>query len=72
MIDIKFIRENQELVKKSCKNRGYDINIDELLKLDEKYRNNLQKVEKLKCQRNSATKEINECRLLVREKLKAL
>jgi len=60
MIDIKFIRENPELVKKSCKNRGYDISIDELLKLDERYRNNLQKVEKLKHQRNSATKEINE------------
>ena len=60
MLDIKFIRENPKLVKTSCKNRGYDINIDEFLKLDEKYRTNLQKVEKLKHKRNFAAKEINE------------
>jgi seryl-tRNA synthetase len=60
MLDIKFIRENPDLVKKACKNRGYDTDIDELLKLDKKYRTNLQKVEKLKHQRNTAAKEINE------------
>ncbi|MBW2966777.1 serine--tRNA ligase [Candidatus Woesearchaeota archaeon] len=60
MLDIKFIRENPSLVKKACKNRGYDIDIDNFLRLDEKYRTNLQKVEKLKYQRNTAAKEINE------------
>jgi len=58
MLSIKFIRENPEVVKKAIKDRGYDINIDELLKLDEKYRKNLQKVEKLKYERNTATNEI--------------
>ena len=60
MLDIRFIRENPSVVKKSCKNRGYDVDIDKLLKLDESYRTSLKKVESLKQQRNSATKEINE------------
>lgn len=34
MLDIKFIRENKELVKKSAKNKGYDVDVDSLLKLD--------------------------------------
>jgi seryl-tRNA synthetase len=60
MLDIKFIRENPKIVKKACKDRGYDVDVDELLKLDEQYRDSLQKVEKLKHQRNTATQEINE------------
>ncbi len=34
MLDIKYIRENADLVKKSAKNKGYDVDIDKLLKLD--------------------------------------
>ena len=60
MLDMKFIRENPKLTSKSIKDRGYDINTDELLKLDEKYRKNLQKTEKLKHQRNIATDEIRQ------------
>lgn len=58
MLSIKFIRENPETIKKAVKNRGYEINIDELLTLDEKYRKSLKKVEKLKHERNQATEEI--------------
>ena len=60
MIDIKLIRENPKLIKKSCKNRNYEIDIDALLKLDEKYRSALQKTEKLKSSRNKIAQEINE------------
>ena len=28
MLDIKFIRENSDIIKKGIKDRGYDINID--------------------------------------------
>lgn len=60
MLDIRFIRENSKLVEKAVKARGYDINTEELLKLDERFRKNLQKVEKLKHQRNKATDEIRQ------------
>ena len=36
MLDVKFIRENLELVEKSAKEKGYKINITELLELDDK------------------------------------
>ena len=31
MLDVKFIRENTELVEKSAREKGYKINIQELL-----------------------------------------
>ncbi len=63
MLDLKFIRENPEVVKKTIKDRGYKIDISELLKLDEKYRANLQKVEKLKHKRNVASLEIRKLKV---------
>jgi len=63
MLDIKFIRENPNVVKKTIKDRGYKIDVDELLKLDEKYRASLQKVEKLKHQRNVASLEIRKLKV---------
>jgi len=60
MIDIKFIRENPAIVKKAIKGRGYDVNIDVLLKSDKEYRQNLQELEKLKHKRNIISREINE------------
>ena len=59
MLDIKFIRENSGVVKKGVKDRGYDVNIDALLKYDKEYRNNLQDLEKLNHKRNITSKEIN-------------
>jgi seryl-tRNA synthetase len=59
MLDIKFIRENPEAVKKGVKDRGYDIDIDALLKYDKEYRRNLQELEKLNHKRNTVSKEIN-------------
>lgn len=38
MLDIKFIRENAEKIKESCKNRNMKCDIDRLLELDEKRR----------------------------------
>ena len=45
MLDIKFIRENKEAIAKNCESRRVKINIDELLKLDEKRRDGLKKIE---------------------------
>ena len=52
MLDIKFIRDNLELVEKSAKEKGYKINIKEVLELDEKRRAELSKVEELRRQKN--------------------
>ncbi len=59
MLNIKLIREKPKLVQKSCKNRGYDVKIDELLKLDKKFRELKQKVDKLRGKRNIVAQEIN-------------
>jgi len=58
MLDLKFIRDNKDLVKESIKNRGYKLDIDELLKLDEEYRKLLSEVEELRSKRNKANDEI--------------
>mgnify|MGYP001158014460 CR=1 FL=1 len=48
MLDIKFVRNNIELVKKSLINRNHDTKIlDELIVLDEKRRDILKEVEEL-------------------------
>ena len=52
MLDVKFIRDNLELVEKSAKEKGYKINIKEVLKLDEDRRKKLTRVEELRRERN--------------------
>ena len=52
MLDVKFIRENLELVKKSAKEKGYKIKIEEVLELDDKRKKELTRVEELRRQRN--------------------
>lgn len=52
MLDVKFIRENLDLVEKSTKEKGYKINIKDLLKLDDKRKEILVEVEDLRKQRN--------------------
>ncbi len=56
MLDIKFIRENRELVIENCKNRNVKIDIDLLLKYDEERRGVLQKLEDLRALRNQGSK----------------
>lgn len=55
MLDINFIRENPDLMKKTVSEKGMDLNVDELLSLDVRYRETLQKVEDLRRQRNEAS-----------------
>ena len=52
MLDVKFIRENLELVEKSTKEKGYKINIKEVLELDDKRKKELARVEELRRERN--------------------
>ena len=68
MLDIKFLRENQELVKQNIKNKFQDKKlplVDEAVALDLKIRNLKQEVENLRQQRNDLSKQIG---LLMRDK----
>ena len=56
MLDIKFIRENKELVKENCKNRQVNVDIDLLLKLDIQRRETLKETEDLRAVRKSKSK----------------
>lgn len=60
MLDIKYIRNNPEVVAKAAKDKGEENYVEEILSLDEKRRNKLQDVEQLKAKRNAVSKEIGE------------
>lgn len=58
MLDIKFIRQNPDKVKKSCKDKRVDVDIDQLLEVDKKRRESIQALEDMMAQKNKASKEI--------------
>jgi seryl-tRNA synthetase len=58
MLDLKFIRENPELVRKNILLKGEDADLDLLLSLDEERRKIIAEVESLKHQRNVVSNEI--------------
>jgi seryl-tRNA synthetase len=58
MLDLKFMRDNKDLVKEAIKNRGYKLDIDEFLKLDEEHRKLLVEMEELKAKRNKSNDEV--------------
>ncbi|PIQ87621.1 MAG: serine--tRNA ligase [Candidatus Omnitrophica bacterium CG11_big_fil_rev_8_21_14_0_20_43_6] len=65
MLDIKFIRENQELVSQAIKNRALKIDIDSVIKIDDARRKALSEFEELAARRNKANDEIS---VLLKEK----
>ncbi len=52
MLDIRFIRENPERVQAAARDKGYDVSIAELLKLDDNRRDLQQQVDALRQKRN--------------------
>lgn len=56
MLDIKFIRENLELVKKNCTNRRAKVDFNNLLELDEQRRALLKQIDDLRASRNQGSK----------------
>lgn len=56
MLDIKFIRENPDLIKQNCKNRLVNVDIDKLLTLDEKKRKLETEIGELRAKRNIGSK----------------
>ncbi len=58
MLDLKFVRNNPEAVKAALQKRGASITLDPFLELDERRREKLFEVEKLKNNRNVVSEEI--------------
>ncbi len=61
MIDIKFLRENPEIVKQNIKNKFQDSKlplVDEVIELDKENRKTIQLAEELRANRNKYSKEI--------------
>lgn len=58
MIDIKFIRENQDIVKNACKLKGFIDNTDKILELDKKVRELKTLTESKVAEKNKISKEI--------------
>jgi seryl-tRNA synthetase len=58
MLDLKFIRENPEVVKNAIRLKGEKDTVDEILKLDERRRELIKKGDALKARRNDVTEEI--------------
>ncbi|MCU7496976.1 MAG: serine--tRNA ligase [Ignavibacteria bacterium] len=58
MLDLKFIRENPELVKKGIENKNETARVDEVLELDQKRRELVLNADELKAKRNQASSQI--------------
>ena len=58
MLELKFIRENQALVARSAREKGYKIDIDDILELDEKHKKELTEVEKIRQERNEVAAQM--------------
>lgn len=58
MLDINFIRENQALVEKSIREKGYQTDLSKLLELDQQRRKLLQEVDKLRRDRNEISAQM--------------
>lgn len=52
MLDIQFIRENPELVQEKSRQKGYEVDVQQLLHADEERRGLLTEVEQVRAQRN--------------------
>lgn len=56
MLDINFIRENAEVVKKACKNKNVNISVDLVLDLDKEKRALMTEMEGLRAQQNKISR----------------
>ncbi len=84
MLDIRYIRENQIALKEAIENKNIKLDLDELLKIDQKRVNLLQEIEDLKAEKNKLNDEIKSAKndvdkkeiikkgLIVKEKLAKL
>ncbi len=60
MLDARFIRDNQETVRRAIDVKGEKVDLDRIITLDEKRREILREVDGLKAERNRVSREIAE------------
>lgn len=58
MLDIRFIRENPDVVKNACKVKGFEDHIDEILNLDSRVRELKTITQNMTAEKNKVTREI--------------
>jgi seryl-tRNA synthetase len=58
MLDIRFIRENADLVSERSKQKGYEVDIRRLLEVDEKRRSLSVEIEKIRAERNQISEKL--------------
>lgn len=58
MLDIKFIRENPDIVKNACRVKGFDDHVDEILTLDARVRELKTVTQNMTAEKNKITREI--------------
>lgn len=70
MLDIKFVRENPEKVKEALQKRGYEIDFDKFLYLEEERLKLLREIENKRAIRNSVSQEIAKLKKSASDKAK--
>jgi seryl-tRNA synthetase len=62
MLDIRYIRENANAVQENARRKGYDVNIEEVLRLDQSKRQLQQQADELREQRNDISSRMKGAR----------
>lgn len=60
MIDIQLLRDNPELIQQKAAEKGYQIDVNEILTLDEKRRNLQQEIDVLRTERNQVAEAVKQ------------
>lgn len=58
MLDLKLIREHPEKVKQAVKDKGFEADVDAVIRYDDERRSIIQQVEEMKARRNKTSEEI--------------
>lgn len=69
MLDIKFIRENKEVVQQGAKKKHVDIDISELISIDDKRKETLSSIEKKRAEQNAISEKITKASPEERQKM---
>jgi seryl-tRNA synthetase len=69
MLDIKFIRENKDLVQAGAKKKHVEISIDELITIDDKRKELLTSIEKKRSEQNAISEKITKATPEIRQQM---
>jgi len=72
MLNIKFIRENPEVIKQGCRAKQVEVDIDKLLELDGKKREHLKEIERLRAEQNKLGRDQIKEAQEIKNKIKTL